>query len=97
MRNSERRDKSRVYKSKQTYVTFQRHFVALYRALDGQETEVKITPCKMPITVEDVPDALASSKRERSPGLDSHLFDLYVHMQDLFGELLKDPTEKGFH
>ncbi|XP_014785363.1 uncharacterized protein LOC106880069 [Octopus bimaculoides] len=44
----------------------------------------------MPITAEDIWDAMSSCTRERSLGFDGRPFVLYLHMPDLFSDLLAD-------
>lgn len=47
-------------------------------------------PCEIPITVEDIRDAMISYTRVKSPELDGLRFELCLHKPDWSGDLLAD-------
>ena len=46
--------------------------------------------CEMPITAEEIRDAMTGCAGEKSPGLDGLPYEFYYHLPDLFGGLLAD-------
>jgi hypothetical protein len=100
------RDGRVLLESEQMCAAFQRHFAELFGArgvaegegvnfttyLDGMPrlSDMDAEFCEMPITAEEIRNAMTGCAREKSPGLDGLPYEFYYHLPDLFGGLLAD-------